>query len=171
MAERNGNQWRMAAAQKAKGRAQGKLAANGRSAISKWPSAREIGGEWPQRNRQMAEREGNRRRMAAAPPGLLASARWQRENPMIKLAGLGAMAARESNNKICWPRRDGSARIQQYYLLVSARWQRENPMIKLAGLGAMAARESNKLPSAATRVRKDEHGAPLKRGASGRIMT
>ena len=73
----------------------------------------------------MAEREGNRRRMAAAPPGLLASARWQRENPMIKLAGLGAMAARESN----------------------------------------------KLPSAATRVQKNEHGAPLKRGASGRIMT
>ena len=57
----------------------------------------EIRSEWSQRNRQKAEREGDRRRMAAAPPGLLASARWQRENPMIKLAGLGAMAARESN--------------------------------------------------------------------------
>jgi len=40
-------------------------AANGRAQIFKWPSAREIGGEWPQRNRQMAERKGNRRRMAA----------------------------------------------------------------------------------------------------------
>jgi len=41
-------------------------AANGRGAIGKRPSAREIGGEWPQRNRQMAERKGNWRRMAAA---------------------------------------------------------------------------------------------------------
>jgi hypothetical protein len=53
------------------------------------------------------------------------------------------MPARESNDKISWPQRYGSARIQQKNLLALERWQRENPTIKLAGLGAMAARESN----------------------------
>ena len=90
----------------------------------------------------MAERKGNRRRMAAVQKAIGLEARWHewllqyelfRQWPgggannstngwrNIKyfgngrggVAGLSAMAARESDDKISWPRRYGSARIQQ----------------------------------------------------------